>query len=103
MSLNWDLTAIEDRLGTKEYDALITSPFNKDELHPVTNALIWASMVVHLDGITESTAEEFYKRLALVQAYDGPFLAGGSIYITRQDVLDHIGLKTNVKSLRRSG
>ncbi len=104
MSLNYDLSAISERLGDKAFDELISDPQNNENMHPVTNALIWATMTVSLNGITEATVDEFWFRLSLLQALDGPMLKGAKhkIYITRQDVEDHIGLRTNVTSRRRN-
>jgi hypothetical protein len=61
-------------------------------------------MAVSLNGITEATVDEFWFRLSLIQALDGPLLKGvkHKIYITRQDVVDHTGLRTNVPGKRRN-
>jgi len=93
MSLDFDTSKIANR------EEVTTSPFDKNKWHPVTNALIWATMAVEMGEITEANAEEFARRLSLWQTVNGAWLEyndGEAVYLTLEDVKLHIGLKTNV-------
>ncbi len=97
MSLEFDFTAMAERLGQEEYDRITNHPTNDKEWNPVTNALIWATMYVGLGAITEKNVDTFVKRLLAVQAA-GALLRGGEkeVYVTERDVRNHIGMRTNV-------
>lgn len=69
--------------------------------HPVTNAIVWASISVELGGITETNAEQWYARLHIIERLFGPMLIRGSSHvgapeITADEVRAHIGLTVNV-------
>ena len=101
MSLNWNCSNVKG-FDTKEF----SDPHfpDEDRLHPVTNALIWASMHVGLGEITEKNAEEFARRLKIVEEVTGSSINYSKIGeegfedypITLEDVKRHIGLYTNV-------
>lgn len=111
MSLNFDLTEIEKRLGKERYDIVTTDPAtldkpeNEQKLHPVTNGLIWASMAVALGTITEANVDEWCFRLGLTNKVSNDALALkggiGTFNYTKLDIEDHIGLRTNVSTKRR--
>lgn len=74
-------------------------------LKPVTNTLVFSTMTIFMDKITESNWEEFYGRLAawekvfggMVVFPDKRYKIGCRLErITRKDVRDHIGLIVNV-------
>jgi len=69
----------------------------------VTNGLIWATIGVGIGVINDDTAEEFAARLSLWQDLNGALLysADGPVRITREDVLAHKGLSTNVFPMER--
>jgi len=100
MSLNWDITAVQN---TKELCWFSSEEESeKVELHPVTHTLIWATMLIGFNKITGKNYKDFYRRLIefeIIVGYgmldyfvDGkresrmPFL---------QEVQNHIGLLTN--------
>lgn len=100
MSLNWDLTNIEDYKNKCwiEKD-------NEHNLNPVTEALIFATMSVGLNEITEKNAQEFYIRLHALERLMIPYLTSwdddGSHprFIEWEDINDHIGLHTNASTM----
>lgn len=98
MSLNFDFTRMIARVGKEEYDRITDHPTIKGKWHPVTDTLIWATMAVDIGAITEDNVDEFADRLLAVQAVSGPWMNSedGPFYITREDVRNHIGLRTNV-------
>lgn len=84
MALNWNIEKIRD------YKDL-------DENWAVTEALIWATMIVGLGEITEKNYKKFYIRLHEIEIYNGSYLNRNSnpAYISLADVERHIGLHTN--------
>lgn len=92
MSLNYSLKNIKD------WESVCYS--ESDELSPKTEALIFLTMSVGMGEITEKNGAEFWTRLKLIQELNGPFLtqvgAGDGSDLTVEDVIDHIGLHTNV-------
>lgn len=99
MSLNFDFTDMRARLGNEEYDRITNHP-NPDcnELHPVTDAMIWLCLLVGMPGVTEKNVDKFTARVLAYQGANGGYLDGpdGSVWITGEDVRNHIGLRTNV-------
>lgn len=111
MSLNFDLTSVKKNLGDERYNEVTTSPETRNapegqqRWHPVTDALIWMTMVVDMNEITEKNVDEWSFRIGIMQKVRGtPEFAGGigSFFITRKDLTDHIGLRTNVGNKSRS-
>lgn len=111
MSLNFDLTKVRERLGEERWDLITTSyetrgkPDGNQQWHPVTDALIWATMMVDLGSITEKNIDEWCFRMGLILKLTGKaHLVGslGSYFISRADIENHIGLKTNVTTKSRS-
>lgn len=109
MSLNFDLTAVKERLGEERYEFLTTSPETRGKenakWHPVTDRLIWWTMALGLNRIEESNLAEWYFRTAFLQKIDGPefqYNDGRKVYLTKQDIKNHIGLRTNVTTETRA-
>jgi hypothetical protein len=90
--------------------SITTSPFNKDEWHPVTHYLMFTTMAVGMGEITKQNAPEFFRRVAMIQKIYGPALtyldplddSKNEIFITFEDIENHIGLKTNVSTLSKT-
>ena len=90
--------------------SITTSPFDKDEWHPVTHYLMFSTMTIGMGEITKQNAPEFFRRIAVIQKLYGPALTyrdpldGKSveIFITFEDIKNHIGLKTNVGTISRT-
>lgn len=74
------------------------------ELNVVTQTLVFMTIAVGIGRITEETAGEFFARAALIERLDGPFMHqdGKPRLITEDDVIDHIGLRTNVSMETRT-
>lgn len=93
MSLNWDLTRVQNR--EERY------PPNSDGgMNGVTHTLILLTMVTGIGEITEQTAEEFYIRVHFMELLqEHGFMTNDKredVFITPQMVRDHIGLTCNV-------
>jgi hypothetical protein len=107
MSLNFDFANMIERVGREEYDRITTSPSTRgkesQKWHPVTDALIWATMHVDLGSITEKNVDEWTWRISLYQRLRGPYMKqkDGAFRITRKDIENHIGMITNVTDKTR--
>jgi addiction module HigA family antidote len=98
LALNFDVSAIAN------HAEVTTDPVDKNKWHPVTDKLIWMTMTVDVGELTEKTVDEFYWRMRLLQLFDGPnfqFVDGTDVYLTMEDLRDHIGLRTNVITIDR--
>lgn len=91
MALNWNIEKC------KNYKQLTT-----EKEWNVTNSLIWATMAVQIGDLTAKNADEFYRRLHIIEQ-EGTFLnrAGKPYFITLADVKKRIGLSTNVNNSSR--
>lgn len=118
MSLNWDITRIENfeevcwlPLAEEHKKSFLANPwatYTEDEetgeiryLNPVTDALIWSMMTLGCKGkITEKNVDLVIKQVAILQRVRGPMLfrGGKPRYITPDEVRAHIGLGTNCGS-----
>jgi hypothetical protein len=89
MSLNYELKKIEN------WEAVC---LEKGTLTPETETLIFLTMSVGMGDITEENAGEFWTRANIVQKLHGPFISrdGKGHLFTVEDVVNHIGLHTNV-------
>ena len=105
MSLNYDLGEIQD------YKNLCYLPDEVDEdgketfsINPVTRALTFLSISIGMREITKKNWKEFFIRVAAYEAVEGASLHGFDEEekksfprpITKEDVVNHIGLATNV-------
>lgn len=107
MSLNFDLREIPEDVRTivAEEDQPISGIKKGDRImSPVTNALIWSTLGVGIGEINDDTAEEFYARLHLWELVNGAMLQTWPEdsdqpqprFITKDEVMAHKGLSTNV-------
>ena len=110
MSLNYDLGEIQD------YKNLCYLPDEVDEdgketfsINPVTRALTFHAMSIGMREITKKNWKEFFIRVAAYEAVEGASLhKPGASYpaiprpITKEDVVNHIGLATNVTTRNAS-
>lgn len=106
MSLNFQLGGIADWESVTQIEALDDAPMQgvtKGDMiqNPVTTSLIWSTIAVGLGEISESNAEKFYGRLRCYEKLFGAFMyrAEGHVgdpWITPEEVIQHIGLTTNV-------
>ena len=91
MPLNYDLTKV-------------AADYKDDAVWPITNALIWGTMSVAMNEITEDNWKEFYTRCYMIETIHGTWLNqnGKRRPITPEDVKDHIGLHTNASTLTKA-
>jgi hypothetical protein len=90
-------------------DELHNNPFDSETIHPITEALIWNMMAIDMSGISESNVDEVWFRTALLSltrrksavSYDDPVVGYVEVHFTRDDIIRHIGLSTNVSTLTR--
>jgi len=106
MSLNWDITKIED---SDEYCWVdVEGAFDDDgeqqqRLAYLTEAIILSMMTVGIPEITEKNWEEYYTRVHAMESVNGALLRHkntetGEVSdrpLTPEDIEKHIGLKTN--------
>lgn len=99
MALNFDVS------GIRNYQVVTTHPEDvgkeNQRWHPVTEALIFASMEVDLCMIAEGNVEEWAWRLGLMQCIKGPWLLLNDkpLKLKLGDIQTHIGLRTNVSTI----
>ena len=100
MSLNWDLTKIENNDDLCWYETGEKGEDGKPlvRLNSITEALIWATIAVKLGDITDKNWREFWTRLHMSERVYGPSLRrdGEEYYLSPDDVRAHIGLSCNV-------
>ena len=98
MSLDWNLTKIENR----EEVCWEKDENGNDKLNPVTESLIWLTMGIGMGSITEENEFAFYSRIAVYEKLFGTILSYWKdtkrveVPITPADIHQHIGLTTNV-------
>lgn len=103
MSLDWDVSKIKDYKNLCYIKVDETTEVVR--VNPVTETLIWSAAGCGIRGIAESTVAEFYARIKLQEALFGPLLYTGDgepLEITVNDLIDHIGLDTNVTPRTRA-
>lgn len=94
MALRWDIS------NCKDVEAIKT-----DEEWPVTNALIWSTLVLQIGTITDKNIDEFCERMSICQKCFGALMVnpkGEDRWITRKDIEKRIGLRTNVTTESKS-
>jgi hypothetical protein len=89
MALHWDLSKVKNSEEITENE------------WGITEAIIWMTMSVSLQGITDENVGEFCARAALLQALHGPWLSQG-IYVTDEMIRRRVGLFTNVSDEERA-
>ena len=97
MALTWDLREIKDNdnlcfINKAEGD-------DKGEMSPITNTLIWSTMFVGFNKITNKNYKLFHQRLIELELASGGGLLvaedGHSRQPTIHEVKSHVGLSTN--------
>jgi hypothetical protein len=102
MSLNWSVRDIKDHETlcyiTAEKDIPYGPRKGERYLNPVTDTLIWGTMIVGMGSITAKNWKKFYYRISFMEKMVGAYRYSqvrGPIYLTPKDIQDHIGLHTN--------
>jgi hypothetical protein len=91
MSLDYDLRNVVDR--DTNYP-----PTSDGGMNLTTYALVWRTMSIGMHEITKDNVVEFYSRCHFVDLLLGPLVSKGDgtpVLITLDDVVGHIGLRTN--------
>lgn len=97
MSLDWSIADCED-----------WEELNSEEEWPITNALIWRTMVVGFGRITEDNYEEFFERNEASNLIYGPAVFKWDEnkkkvnLLTLAAIKRRIGLNTNVTTLTKA-
>lgn len=105
MPPNWNMSEMVDNLGKEEYDRITNHPEDAEKWHPVTNAILCHSLAIGLNHIHKDNVGEWIDRINALQGVSGHDLAYSDpypeeddirIWITRADIENHIGLRTDV-------
>ena len=106
MALHWDYSKIKESTVTWEPDGTWDGDGEPlGQMTEVLHTLIWTTMSVGMDKITEKNWKDFYTRMKLIGSdrsllrrdKDGNY----TVPISSQEVKDHIGLMTNATTLTK--
>lgn len=94
----------------KDYKTTVWIPEPTEEnpdaarMNPVTEALIFGTMSIGIGRITDSNVDEVAARFRIIEKLHGAMLTkdGKESFLTDEDFIAHIGLKTNVGDETRS-
>jgi len=106
MALTYDLTKVID--WDTKYPNVVTKNYKgKDEytMNPITNIIIFGTIITGIRDLTEKTVKEFFTRLKMSELASGEgYLRNGDgpRGITYQEVLDHVGLHTNASDITKA-
>ena len=100
MALTWDLTEINDAkkvcwIPSKDEEG-------KFELGALTNTLIWATILIGMNSITEKNSKEFHRRLIEFEVISGEGMLvheENTRQPTLEEIQSHVGLKTNATTM----
>lgn len=104
MALHWDIREV--KRGNKLYHR--NEEGKKGKMKQLYETIILATIMVGIPNITEKNYEKFYNRLHFLETMNGAFFYekkyGKLIprYITKEEVKNMVGLKTNATSWTRS-
>jgi len=103
MALNWDVSKVEDKdwvwvPATELYGNTAKLPIgikaDESYLNPKVESIIWACMLVDMNGVTHENKIEFYLRYIFTQR-----MRGYDLYFSFKDLERTVGLSTNVMTL----
>jgi hypothetical protein len=102
MGLNWNVGKIKNQDNIC-WEKRTVDGVEDDYLATRTDALIWGCLAIDMSGITDANAAEFYDRINLWEKVAGASRrsSSGPVFFTKQDIIDHIGLYTNVSNKSR--
>ena len=99
MALTWDLREIKDSDNLCYVNKSEKDGKPQGEMSPITNTLIWSTMFVGFNKITNKNYVQFHKRLIELEIASGGCLLvnddGHSRQPTIHEVKSHVGLSTN--------
>jgi len=100
MSVRWDISKIEN------HDELWVERDGSKYLDALTESFVWASLAIGLGkgwSLDEEYAPEFFARLKVYEALNGPLTIGPEAKpVTIEDVRRRIGLHVNVSPVSRA-
>jgi hypothetical protein len=97
MSLNFELGKIAD------WETVVAAAHDPKKMSVVTSAVIWTTLAVDMGEITGANVEEFIWRNRMTQLIYGAelgFAGEPVVYLTEADIRAHIGLTTNVTTVK---
>lgn len=100
MALRWNVDQIKDHENVCWIEA-----YGARRMNPVTETLIFGTMMVGLGEITDKNVDEFVARFRILERLQGPFLNKGDgepWYLSDEDFIAHIGLFCNVSNETRT-
>lgn len=97
MPLTWNVTNIN------QHEIITSMPGDRGKWHPVTESLVFFSMICGFNEISWENVYEVWRRIAIWQRVSGPLLGNdeGDIYLQFADVEDHVGLTTNASTMTK--
>jgi hypothetical protein len=113
MSLNWNVAKVADgvcwepKFDSKGNPVIGDDGKQVETMRWETDALIWQTMIIGLNNITEGNVDEWVYRLSLLAVLDNGvgtrFVDDKWVrtYLTESDVRRHIGLYTNATQQTR--
>lgn len=112
MSLNWNAEKVPEETRTivaTADDRMRGIKAGDRILNPVTETLVFSTMAIGIGVIDENTVDEFAARIDFYQRLNGALMLAwpeGSDqpepkFLTREDVVAHMGLSTNVFPMER--
>ena len=106
MGLTYDLTKVKD--WDTKYPNVVTKNYKDEDeysMNPITNIIIFGTIITGIRDLTEKTVNEFFTRLKMSELASGEgYLRNGDgpRGITYQEVLDHVGLHTNASDITKA-
>ena len=94
MSLNWNL----NKIANTETTCWNTDSSGEEVMRGITHTLIFATMAVDLGEITAKNVDEWLVRVQVMARVSNDH---GWLGITREKLVAHIGLNTNVSNKTR--
>lgn len=103
---DYDFSGLRDRLNAAQFKALVYNPFEANSMHPVTEAIITASVPCGFNRIGEDNYETIAKRITAWERTFGTFVQCNGMhlgehpaFVTAKDVRQHIGLTTTADEM----
>lgn len=98
MSLNFNYASVTNHETVTTHPEDLDKPLDKQRLSPITDAIVWGLMAIGMPKITEENLDKVWLRFYAMERITGASLHfdGGPVYMTYEDLREHIGLTTNV-------
>lgn len=110
MALHWDISKVKDHHllhNTKDANGNLPFPEGSDEdmegdaEWAITERIIWLTIGIGMNQITEKNWEDFYRRVQMWQQCKGAVMRKGNepFYLTPDHIYRRIGLYTNATTI----